>query len=340
MRATLTLLWDSLQLLRARKLFWIAMGISIFVALIYASVGFHETGWSIGFGLKKFEDTLLVSGSELSKMFYLLIFSSIISPFWLGFVVVLLGLMTSCSVFPEMMKEGAIETIVSKPVSRWQVFFVKYLGMLGFMALPLTLFCIIIFLALGIRGDSWKPQIFWAIPLLTFTFSILYSFTVFIGVWTRSTLFALLATMIFRGSTWLVHLTESMFYKAAIQPANAGIEVDWASGGVAETGVAREPDTGVVKVYKGLRKATWIMPKPRKTTLLLKRFLVFDEELGPFAGVTLSAILAGSPEQGLGREAQEKSDLRMGLTEILLPSALFQILMLGIAGLIFARKDF
>ena len=74
--------------------------------------------------------------------------------------------------------------------------------------------------------------------------------------------------------------------------------------------------------------------------MLLKRFLVFDEELGPFAGVTLSGILSGNPEQGLSREAQEKSDQRMSLTEILLPSGIFQVVMLGAAGLIFARKDF
>ena len=138
----------------------------------------------------------------------------------------------------------------------------------------------------------------------------------------------------------MVHISESLFYSATIQSANAGMSVDWNGGGVQETGVAREPDSGVVKVYEGLRKATWVLPKPRKTTLLLKRFLVFDEELGPFAGVTLSGILSGNPEQGISRDAQEKSEFRMSLTEILLPSALFQVLMLGIAGLIFARKDF
>lgn len=340
MRATLTLLWDSLQLLRARKLFWITMAISIFVALIYASIGFHDSGFSVGFGLKKFDDPNLAKGSELSKMFYILIFSSLISPFWLGFVAVILALMTSCSVFPELMKEGSIETVVSKPVSRWQIFFVKYLGMLGFMALPLTLFCIIVFLAVGVRTEVWKPEIFWAIPLLTFVFSILYSFAVFIGVWTRSTLFALLATMLFGGMTWLVHFSEMIFYESVIGAANSGQVADWETGQVEMLGEAQEPNQGWAQGYETFRRVTWILPKPRKTTLLLKRLLVFDEELGPLAGISLMGILSGAPEQGLSREASEKAELRMSLTEILLPSALFQVVMLGMGGWIFVRRDF
>ena len=342
MRATLTILWDSLQLLRARKLFWITVSISVLVAIMYASLGFNDKGPTLFFGATQIDAPDLAKGTELSKIMYLLIFSSLIVPFWLGFVAVILALMTSCSVFPELMKEGSIETVVSKPVSRWHLFFVKYLGMLGFMALPLTLFCIIVFFAVGIRADAWKPQIFYAIPLLTFVYSILYSFAVFVGIWTRSTLFALLATLLFGGATWLVHFSEDLFYNVAIAPANAGLtlEIDPATGMPRDTGAAYEPDPTAVGWYNTLRKTTWIMPKPRKTTLLLKRFLVFDDELGPLAGVSLSGILSGNPETGLKRDAQKKADLRMSLTEILLPSALFQVVMLGLGGWVFSRRDF
>ena len=49
MRAVLAILWDSLQLLRARRLFWVALYISVFVALTYASIGFNENCMSVFF---------------------------------------------------------------------------------------------------------------------------------------------------------------------------------------------------------------------------------------------------------------------------------------------------
>jgi ABC-type transport system involved in multi-copper enzyme maturation permease subunit len=339
MRETATILLDTLHLLRARKLFWVVLGISLLVALCYASIGFHDEGWSIGFGLKSFEDPNLQKGSDIGEVFYLLLFTNFINPHWLGFLAVVLALMTSCSVFPEMMREGSIETVISKPVSRWKIFAVKYLGMLGFMAIPLAAFCLIVFLAMGLRVGVWKPEVFWAVPLLTFVFSILYSFAVFIGIWTRSTLFALLATVMLWGACFLVHISESFFYRLVILPANAGLQVDFETGETAET-EAYTPPEGPVKMYHGLRRATWILPKPRKTTLLLERLIVFDDELGPLSGVSLTGILMGAPEQGLSREAQAKASERMSLTEILFPSALFQVVMLGVAGWIFYRRDF
>lgn len=340
MRETLTILWETLQLLRARKLFWVVVIITLLVALLYASIGFSETGWSIGFGLKSFEDASFNKETEITKVFYLLLFTNFIAPFWLGFLAVLLALMTSCSVFPELMREGSIETVLSRPVSRWKIFGVKYLGMLGFVAIPLAAFCLIMFFTIGLRVGVWKPEIFYAVPLLSFVFSILYSFAVLIGVWTRSTLFALLATMLLWGVCFLVHLTEKTFYTFAILPAASGINFDYSDGSVVEGEEAFAPPEGPAKAYKTLRRVTWIMPKPRKTTLLLERLLVFDDELGPFSGVSLPGILSGRPETGLNREAQAEALKRMSLAEILVPSALFNVLTLALAGWLFYRRDF
>ena len=44
MRVFLTVLGDSIRLLRARALFWVAIGISVLIAVIYMSIGFNEKG--------------------------------------------------------------------------------------------------------------------------------------------------------------------------------------------------------------------------------------------------------------------------------------------------------
>ena len=340
MRETLTILGDSLKLLRARKLFWIVIAISLLVGLLYASIGFNDEGFSMFFGLKQIPNDLVVKGSDFSKVFYLLIFTNFITPHWLGFLAVLLALVTSCSVFPELMKEGSIETILSKPVSRWKIFAVKYLGMLGFMAVPLTMFCLIVFLAMGLRVGVWKFEIFYAVPLLTFVFSILYSFAVMVGVWTKSTLFALLATMLFWGTSFLLHISEDMIYSVGIMPAKAGMKIDFETGEPIYFDEPQEPDPSLVAFYNGFRKATWLLPKPRKSTLLLERLLVFDDELGPLAGFSMIDMMSGATPEEMIRDAQVESKERMSLTEILLPSALFQVVMLGLGGWIFVRRDF
>lgn len=340
MRETLTILADSLKLLRARKLFWIVMGISLFIGLLYASIGFYESGMSIGFGAYKQENPIVVKGSEEAKVFYLLVFTSFITPYWLGFLAVLLALLTSCSVFPELMREGSIETIVSKPVSRWKIFLVKYLGMLGFMAIPLALFCLIVFLALGIRVGVWKPEVFYAVPVLTFVYSIVYSMAVFVGVLTRSTLFALLSAALLWGSCYLVHAGEWWAYMFIFQTAELGVETDFETGQTTQHDGPVEPSEGGVKFYEFYRKVTWPLPKPRKVTLTLDRLIVFNDELGPLAGKSLLGLLSGGGETEVGMAAQKAMRERYSLSEVLIPSVLFQVVVLGFAGWKFSRRDF
>ncbi|MDP0490442.1 MAG: hypothetical protein Q7Q71_05285 [Verrucomicrobiota bacterium JB023] len=339
MRAVLTILWDSLQLLRARMLFWVVIWISVLVGLLYASIGFDQDGISMLFGISSFENPLMADPS-LQRLTYLLLFTNFISPWWLGFFAVLLSLIASCSVFPELMREGSIENILSKPIPRWKIFIVKYIGILGFMALPLTLFCLIVFFAMGLRVGVWSPRIFLAVPLLTFVFSILYSFAVLVGVWTRSTLFALLSAVLLYGTCYLVHFTESLFYALAIQAPAAGQEVNLGEPEPIYHDEPLDPVGGLVAFYDGLRKTTWLLPKPRKATLYLKQLLLYEDELDEIAGIDLLSLMTGQRPDRLIKKAQAAGESRMEGSEIFLPSILFQAVCLGGACWIFQRRDF
>ena len=50
MRQILTILWDSYRLLMAKKLFWVALGLSVFLAVIYASISIGRSEITIFFG--------------------------------------------------------------------------------------------------------------------------------------------------------------------------------------------------------------------------------------------------------------------------------------------------
>ena len=59
-----------------------------------------------------------------------------------------------------------------------------------FVALQVAIFATASYFVIGIRGGSWEPGVFLAIPLVVCFFSYLYAVSVFFGVLTRSTLAA------------------------------------------------------------------------------------------------------------------------------------------------------
>ena len=128
MIAITTLLLDSYRLLKARALFWITLGISGLVGLLYLSIGFNEDGMSLFFGLVSFEHELFRKGSEWAELLYIGIFTKFIVPLWITWIAIILGLISTASIFPDFMSEGSIELSLSKPVSRLKIFLTKYFG--------------------------------------------------------------------------------------------------------------------------------------------------------------------------------------------------------------------
>ena len=118
MTAIATLLIDSYRLLKARVLFWITLGISAFVAVMYLSIGFDEAGMSILFGLVTIENEQLARDSPLAELIYIGIFMKFIVPIWITWIAIVLGLISTASIFPDFMSEGSIELAISKPVKR------------------------------------------------------------------------------------------------------------------------------------------------------------------------------------------------------------------------------
>ena len=160
MRQILTVLWDSYRLLAAKKLFWIVLFLTVLIALMYASVGFTPQGVSVLFGAYEIKNDLIVEGSMFADYFYMMIFTDYLVPWWLGFFALVLALISVCPIFPDFLKTGSIDVAISKPMSRVTLFLVKYLGSLLFVAIQVLVFCVIVFIAHGVRLDAWNLEIF------------------------------------------------------------------------------------------------------------------------------------------------------------------------------------
>lgn len=204
------ILVDSYRLLLSRKLFWITLIISAVVVLFYASIGFNEKGFFLLFGAVDFQSEIFKAGTEWSKTLYLGIFSYFIVGIWLTWAAIILALISTTPIFNDFMADGSIDLVLSKPISRVWVFFVKYLGSLLFVVAQVALFAVGVFLCAGWRIGVWEWKIFWAIPIVTVFFSYLYCVSVLLTMWTRSTMASLLLTILFWFGIYAIDTAEQV----------------------------------------------------------------------------------------------------------------------------------
>lgn len=191
------LLLDAYRQLSAAKLFWLTLGLSAIVVLVFGSIGFNDEGMSLFFGLTQIESEMVNAGSPWARGLYIGIYSSFLVTIWLGWIATVLALISTCTIFPEFVQGGSIELSLSKPISRLHLFFMKYAVSLSFVVLQVLLFCGGIFLCVGLRIGEWNWGIFYAIPIITVFYSYLFSVCVLVGMVTRSGITALLITGLF-----------------------------------------------------------------------------------------------------------------------------------------------
>jgi len=193
MTQTFALIVDAYRELNAKKLFWITLVLSGLVGSLFAMVGFTESGitlivWDFPSPL----NTRLVDEATLYKLFF-----QMLGIFWLTWVATVLAVVSTSSIFPDFVSGGSIEMLLSKPISRIQLYLTKYVLGLMFVLGQVACFTGIAILAIGIRGGVWEPKLLLAIPIVVLFFSYLFCFNALIGTITRSTIAALLATLLF-----------------------------------------------------------------------------------------------------------------------------------------------
>ena len=324
MIAIKTLLIDSYRLLKARVLFWITLGISVFVGFLYLSIGFDDSGMTLFFGVTGFEHEQLRKGSAVAEIFYIGIFTKFIVPIWLTWIAVILGLISTASVFPDFMSTGSIEVALSKPTRRLTVFLTKYVGSLLFMLLQVGLFALLVFFALKWRIGTWNLSVFWVVPLATLVFSYLYAVVVVVGVKTKSTLAGVLAAMaVWFGSFIMNTVEESLYSFAHTEAGSYDVEMQ-----------------EILKPWYDRALVMYaILPKTKQTMEFGDRLIDVQGEQGFSTESFLDVLFAGS---NLGVETQGTDQVvsRNSGWYIIGTSLAFEAVLLALAAWSFCRRDF
>jgi len=199
---------DAYRELNAKKLFWLTMGLNVLAVVLFASLGINDKGVTVLHWT--FDTPFMNTGMVSKKLFYIIQFTTWGVPFWLSWVTTILALITTAGIIPEMVSGGTIEPILSKPIGRVRLFLTKYLSGLLFVGLQILVFTVGSALVFGIRAGVWEPRLFLAIPIVLAFFSYLYAFCALVGLITRSTIAALLLTLIFWGMIFVFNAGDKM----------------------------------------------------------------------------------------------------------------------------------
>jgi ABC-type transport system involved in multi-copper enzyme maturation permease subunit len=203
------LLLDAYRELNSKKLFWVTLAISLLVVLAFAAIGLNDKGITLlGW---EFDTAPFTSRLLSPAKFYLFLFANFAVPIWLTWLASILALISTAGMFPDFLAGGAIELALARPISRLRLFAVKYACGLLFVTLQVALFALACFGVVGLRGGSWEPRIFLAVPIVVLFFSYLFAFCTLFGVLTRSTIASLLLTLLVWFCLWALNTTAATF---------------------------------------------------------------------------------------------------------------------------------
>lgn len=127
-----------------------------------------------------------------------------------GMIIILIAVIVTSFFIPNMLRPGSVVMLLSKPVNRASLLLLKYFGGLFFVAILSAFVVGGVWLITGIRAGVWAPGIFAVVPLMTFSFAILYAVSTAAAVLTRNAIVSILVTIAFGGFLWLVGKVESV----------------------------------------------------------------------------------------------------------------------------------
>jgi ABC-type transport system involved in multi-copper enzyme maturation permease subunit len=201
-----------------------------------------------------------------------------------AWAIILIGIIITAFIVPNMMEKGSIDLLLVKPIARPMLLLIKYIGGLTFVFINSVVAIGGIWLVIGLRTGLWTWSFLLTIFIITFFFAILYSVSVLFGVVTRNSLISILMTIV----VWLILFLVGFGYSQYEQifskdrPAGRGNAGDQA----VQTRRSATPEEPLPWLGTSLRIAHAILPRTNDlgwiTTNLLSHELLSESERRQF----------------------------------------------------------
>ncbi len=189
MRNILTITNYTFREALSRKIFLTFFGVSSLVLLVFAilflSVSIEDMMPVVQTNGRNPFDDVIPKLTEFFKTF-------IVVPLYGGGL--FLSIFSVSSFIPNMLEKGSIDLLLSKPVSRNQIILGKFFGGSVMVLVNVAYLVIGIWFLIGLKFGDWGIGMFYAIITITFTFMVLYSLIILVGILTRSSILAMMIT--------------------------------------------------------------------------------------------------------------------------------------------------
>ena len=126
-----------------------------------------------------------------------------------GNIGVFIALLVTASIVPQMLDSGAIDLLLSKPVSRPLLFLSKFFGGCAFIFLNATFLIVGLWLIVGWRFGIWSEGLLWTIPVFVFVFAIYYSVSTLAAVIWRNAVISIVVSILFWAICFTVGVAKS-----------------------------------------------------------------------------------------------------------------------------------
>jgi hypothetical protein len=107
------------------------------------------------------------------------------------------AILVTASIMPQTFTPGAIDLLLSKPISRSLLYATKYFGGCMFTLINASYVIIGLWLIAGLRFGEWSNKLLLCIPIFLFLFAIYYAVSALAGVVWRNPIVSVVLTVLF-----------------------------------------------------------------------------------------------------------------------------------------------
>jgi ABC-type transport system involved in multi-copper enzyme maturation permease subunit len=127
-----------------------------------------------------------------------------------AWITLLAGVVVTAGFFPNLLRKGAIDLWLTKPIARPLILLYKYLGGLLFVFLLTAVTVGGVWVMIGLRTGVWNTGFLTCVFAITFYFAILYAMSTLLGVLTRNTIVSIVGTLVFWGLLFAIGTTNNI----------------------------------------------------------------------------------------------------------------------------------
>lgn len=129
-----------------------------------------------------------------------------------GNVAILVAVVVTAPIIPQMFEPGSLHLLLSKPVNRTLLFLSKFFGGCAFTLLNVGYLLAGLWLILGLRFGIWNIGILYCIPVFLFLFTIYYAVSAWASVIWRNAIVSVVVTVVFWAACFSVGFLKLNFF--------------------------------------------------------------------------------------------------------------------------------